>query len=1367
MAGDLEATIKHASSPSCADGRIEVNPLNGIPPYTYRWYNFNDPSQIIGTDNSIDNLLPGKYCVDVEDAYGGEVCGCWDVGVDNDIIRVVEILNPESCFNRSEKCYADRYGAIEIDVVSNQGYTILWSTAATTKRIENLTSGYYNVKVKLSNGCILTKDFNLCCCSMSIENNNLSPCKSCPTNNLQQFVSIDKTDIKKPTSANSKDGSIVLLVSGGISKLYYKWTGPNNFYSSSKDILNLGQGRYCVKITDGCSDVEKCFDLVACNPKDFVFNFNIQGVCPNDPDGGFIEYMSPYYSSYRWPNNEIFNFFRAQIGKYTVTISDPSFEGCEFEFTHEIKEAERVYAEITSIRPDCNNSNSGSISLEIYNNIFFDINNFYWEDLPHGQNGIFPKNRYGLKAGTYCVVLEDYCGKIRQCFDIKESNIEISAVTNVNCVNRTFIGGIDLTITGSNPPYQYAWSNGSISEDLINVPFGIYKVTVSNSVGCTQVKEFNLTPVEIIQITNACQGINDGSIKLKINNPNHLPVDVYYPVNWCQDCGLLSEIINNESDPIFLNQLKLRGNKTYSLNIWIGDCYFQYNFYIPEDPLTESFSKFISPTCFYNLSCKNELLIANGATKNPNLRVDEPCEPGDLFKDCPDMIVSCPGNPNPVQTIKGGTKWMRTLEIVEYTNKIGAYLHPSISGANPCDKWLVCDSDPNCTLLHQIEAFGGVFKGFDNLGNGCYRVKCRFLWLFNTSYIICDNNFIPEKYRKFLNPEKKTTLESSNICQLVNCLQGYIDKYPKFKETELYKKIIEWQNAKPSDLTLNCCGNVTYSIPEFKIITETVTKQECKPLPFTINKGFFTFTHTCGEIFHTNDGLFVWCFKCELKEGMTRGELEDCFEPIRIGDPIKGISCPIYLRGEDPSRSIIQTDGNSTFKSFTQIQNETEGYKWFNGIVSKSGLTYFYSFNPENFQNKSTQLNNIEYLSQEISTESATIITSTPESNVYVLSHGNHDNLKNLVLNSNEFLKIESQTISSSNGIINLNGKFKGILILNDSITARSNDTSLFYLTLNANDNTKRLNIFDSKSKIFRLNDSSKYLIYSQNFEESNMVIFSSIENNIINAPKIQQNYSVLNCIPTSNGYILHLNGTGELKVNNNVIVPNSEGSKNYLLKIENDNVIFVKDFSNFSIDKNKLILVSTEANELIVGWTEISANSNKNIMIQLIDNNGIDIQQWNFGSESDGEELIDLKYLNRYLFLGGNIYGNTQSRLIGQIEFIKAHNYNVSAFISYLDLNTSTISQRTTNGEKLKLQNKELTILNGTVFISFPENDEIRNHELINLQGQIVSKNKYSVVQSYGSQKYCLNLQQLPSGVYVIKLSGRKNYKTYKFVKP
>jgi hypothetical protein len=54
-------------------------------------------------------------------------------------------------------------------------------------------------------------------------------------------------------------------------------------------------------------------------------------------------------------------------------------------------------------------------------------------------------------------------------------------------------GEVDLIATGATTPYNYAWSNGSNTEDLVNLNGGVYTVTVTDPNGCFNIETFNVT----------------------------------------------------------------------------------------------------------------------------------------------------------------------------------------------------------------------------------------------------------------------------------------------------------------------------------------------------------------------------------------------------------------------------------------------------------------------------------------------------------------------------------------------------------------------------------------------------------------------------------------------------------------------------------------------------------------------------------------------------------------------------------------------------------------------------------------------------------------------------------------------------------
>jgi hypothetical protein len=72
------------------------------------------------------------------------------------------------------------------------------------------------------------------------------------------------------------------------------------------------------------------------------------------------------------------------------------------------------------------------------------------------------------------------------------SNLQVpGVVTNATCGLSN--GAVNITPSGSAPPYTYSWSNGVTSEDLTGLPAGTYTVTVTDPGGCTKEATFNVT----------------------------------------------------------------------------------------------------------------------------------------------------------------------------------------------------------------------------------------------------------------------------------------------------------------------------------------------------------------------------------------------------------------------------------------------------------------------------------------------------------------------------------------------------------------------------------------------------------------------------------------------------------------------------------------------------------------------------------------------------------------------------------------------------------------------------------------------------------------------------------------------------------
>ncbi|MEI7803133.1 MAG: hypothetical protein WCI97_10835, partial [Bacteroidota bacterium] len=92
---------------------------------------------------------------------------------------------------------------------------------------------------------------------------------------------------------------------------------------------------------------------------------------------------------------------------------------------------------------------------------------------------------------------------------------------NVPCSGAS-VGSIDLTVNSINTPFNFIWSNGSVTEDLSNLAAGTYTVTVTDNTGCTGTTSVTITqlsnPAVALTPTNvACNGGSTGSISSLVN----------------------------------------------------------------------------------------------------------------------------------------------------------------------------------------------------------------------------------------------------------------------------------------------------------------------------------------------------------------------------------------------------------------------------------------------------------------------------------------------------------------------------------------------------------------------------------------------------------------------------------------------------------------------------------------------------------------------------------------------------------------------------------------------------------------------------------------------------------------------------------
>ncbi|NCA02981.1 MAG: hypothetical protein EBS87_12665, partial [Sphingomonadaceae bacterium] len=123
----------------------------------------------------------------------------------------------------------------------------------------------------------------------------------------------------------------------------------------------------------------------------------------------------------------------------------------------------------------CFGANTGAINLTVIGGT---------APYTYGWNNLSPtQDISGLLAGNYNVVVTDASGcSVSGSYLVSQPAQALtinSVLTNVSCTG-TASATIDVTVTGGNAPYTYAWNNQAVTQDLVNVGVGTYTLIVTD-----------------------------------------------------------------------------------------------------------------------------------------------------------------------------------------------------------------------------------------------------------------------------------------------------------------------------------------------------------------------------------------------------------------------------------------------------------------------------------------------------------------------------------------------------------------------------------------------------------------------------------------------------------------------------------------------------------------------------------------------------------------------------------------------------------------------------------------------------------------------------------------------------------------------
>jgi gliding motility-associated-like protein len=291
---------------------------------------------------------------------------------------------------------------------------------------------------------------------------------------------------------------------------------------NSQDLIGVPAENYTVQVTDNNGCV-KSLNRTITQPL-VALSVTIDAVdvlCFGDNTGAIdlsVSGGTPPYS-FSWSSGQSTeDISNILAGNYSFTIVDAN--GCPFNGNVVISEPSQPLAVINTISDvNCFGESNGVIDLTVSGGT--PGYSFEWSSSSF-QLSATSEDLVNYIADDYRYEVTDMNGcKSIDTLTISEPPLLVSAISGVNILCKgESTGSVDLTVTGGAPTYVFAWNNGAISEDLVNLPAGVYEVLITDSQGCETENAIELTePTDSLRydydvVNVKCNDGTDGEIEL-------------------------------------------------------------------------------------------------------------------------------------------------------------------------------------------------------------------------------------------------------------------------------------------------------------------------------------------------------------------------------------------------------------------------------------------------------------------------------------------------------------------------------------------------------------------------------------------------------------------------------------------------------------------------------------------------------------------------------------------------------------------------------------------------------------------------------------------------------------------------------------
>ena len=378
-------------------------------------------------------------------------------------------------------------GSLQVNVTGGSSpYSYLFTNAETMQSYNSnsvsVGPGDYKISVTDAAGCVVRQD--------------------CVGVYYQSPVNVTSS----VTPANCLNGAVSLFPSGGIAPYSYLWANG----ATTQNISGLVQGVYQCTVTDVQGCYTEVYEYVQ-QTTTLNFNSSITNATCLQNNGSFIGFMSggtpPY--SYSWSNGGNTLSMSGLAGNFYSGIATDA-NGCTGNLGVSIGMSTPINVTYTTTPSSCTVA-SGSAGLAISGGT--PPYTVVWNTFPTMAGATISN----ITSGVYPFEITDAVG----C--VQHGSVYIPPVSTINaaifggavlCPATT--GNLLANVSGTNPPFIYAWNNGTTTAQLNGAPFGNYSCIITDAVGCSVTKYKSVVQTSDINLgvhstPASCVYSNDGA----------------------------------------------------------------------------------------------------------------------------------------------------------------------------------------------------------------------------------------------------------------------------------------------------------------------------------------------------------------------------------------------------------------------------------------------------------------------------------------------------------------------------------------------------------------------------------------------------------------------------------------------------------------------------------------------------------------------------------------------------------------------------------------------------------------------------------------------------------------------------------------